>query len=181
MNLKFLSILLGLILLVGTGTAMTVNFTSTDTSIQIVFDPPRNPDFPALVYFDNEKIETPIHDRLLITGLEPSTSHALVVMYPSGHPVHPSEYYQYTLNTTAPEYTKDETGYYLITYGVIIVILIILALSTIIPMAGYVGALFAFGACISVIKTETDFIILLAYVILLFASVISASRKELNL
>lgn len=180
MNNKFLIILIGLLFIVSSVSALTINTTTTENSILIIFDPPRLQDHPDEVYFNNVEITTPIDDRLLISELKPSTEYSLVVSYPSTHPQEPSQMYHFNVSTAEATSTTSDLAYYLSTFGLIIVILVILALSTKIPYAGYVGALLAFGVMLHGIRTEADFIMILVYVILFFVSMVFAASQRVK-
>lgn len=177
---KLNTLLIGIILLsliISSVSALTINRTVTETSILYEFDPPRDPDYPAKVFFNNEEIFTPINDSLLMTGLEPNTEYCLVVHYPSDHPVKPDEHYQVSDTTLE---NKSSLSYLIGTFSVIIIVMLILYLGRSIPYSGYIATLIAFGGFVWVIKSETDFIIVLAHVLLFFIAGIFAATQEVK-
>jgi hypothetical protein len=168
---KYIVIVCLILLLSGTVSALNITSDVTDTSITYYFDPPRIQDYPELVYFNNEKIETPIDDSLKITGLTPNTEYVLVVMYESTHPLSPNEYYKHS-TVTLPSEQLQLTDVVL-EYGYILTILLVLLAIYMarLPFGGFIPLFMSLIGVIHYVKYEgDDKLILISYLILMIIS-----------
>lgn len=168
MNPKYFYLILAIFLIAGTASALNITATADANSILYTFNPPLPEN--SSIHFNNQEITSPITDTLLISELEPDRLYPLIVMV-DGIP-----YQDITKTATAP----SSLAYYLSTFGIILTVLAIMYLGRNVPYSGYIAALIALGGLVYVVKQETDFLIILAHVILFFVSGIFAAQQEVS-
>jgi len=164
---KLITILILLSISIIPISAYTINTTVTDYSIFYEFTP--NLDKQAEVYFDNELLTFWVEDELIMCGLEPETCYRLTIQ---DLPDTVQHIHTLTLPTTEPPFFAE--------YGILGLFILIIALLIIaakIEYVGYIAVLLSAIGFIYIQKTEPEFLTLLLFALLLFASVlISAIR-----
>jgi len=164
---KILTIMILLSLLTIPISAYTITTNVTDYSISYTFVP--NIDKQAEVYFDNELLTFWVESDLTMCGLEPDTCYRLTIQTLPDTVQH---IHTLTLPTTEPPFYAE--------YGVLglfILIIALLIISAKIEFISYIAILLSAIGFIYIQKTEPEFLTLLLFALLLFASVlISAIR-----
>lgn len=164
---------LSLILFTSSVSALDVNITeSTDTTLLVSFNPViSNISHSPEIWLNNEPIETPIRDKLLLDKLNPDTEYLITIYFSHPESINYPEFIQITGKTASSEHIQLEEVLY--TYGYILLILLVLIGIALVklPFGGFIPLFMALAGVIHYIKYENqEPVTILIYLVLVIIS-----------
>jgi len=160
--IKKISILLIFVLfIIQSVNAVDIATNVTANSIEYTFSPALN--FNDSVYFDNEKIESVITDRLIVNNLNVNTDYALTILFDDNN----------TQSIVTKTRIYQEEFYYQYGFlGLIIIILIFIILSLKISIFAFISLMLSSGGLALCLKTDTDKISVIIFICLIGVSLV---------
>jgi hypothetical protein len=165
----FLILLIFFISIIPVSADTIINTNTTSDSIEYTFDSELTTD--DTVYFNNEIIDTPITDKLIINNLNPNTDYMLIIKFAD--------------NTTQSETTKTEIFkeefYY--TYGfigLIAIIIIFMILAIKFPVMGFIGIMLSSAGIALCAKNQIDKLTMIIFICLVTVNLILFSKIDFS-
>jgi hypothetical protein len=148
---------LSLILFTSSASALDINTTEkTDTSIEITIEPSLNVSLSPEIYLNNNLIEIPIKDKLILDGLSPDTTYHITFYFNNPESEYYGEYYRIEERTEPSEHIQLESAIY--TYGYILLIIGVLSIVALakLPYGGFIPLFLTLAGVIHYIKYENQ-------------------------